>query len=117
MGRPHTPCPPLPHCSATAFAHAFRVKRRRGRELPDEESTPDGRWPDEDRMDLPPQSPTRDPLMLSILIVDDHEIVRHGIRHLVSLHSGWEICAEASDGKTGYELALALKPNIVILDI
>lgn len=55
--------------------------------------------------------------MLSILIVDDHEIVRHGIRHLVSLHPGWEICGEAGDGKTGYEMALALKPNIVILDI
>ena len=55
--------------------------------------------------------------MLSILIVDDHEIVRHGIRQLVARHSGWEVCAEASDGKTGYDLALALKPNIVVLDI
>ncbi len=55
--------------------------------------------------------------MLSILIVDDHEIVRHGIRHLVAAHPGWEICGEASDGVSGHEMALALKPNIVILDI
>jgi DNA-binding NarL/FixJ family response regulator len=55
--------------------------------------------------------------MLNILIVDDHEIVRHGIRQLVSTHPGWEVCAEASDGKAGVEMALALKPNIIILDI
>jgi DNA-binding NarL/FixJ family response regulator len=55
--------------------------------------------------------------MLSILIVDDHEIVRHGIRQLVVKHPGWEVCAEASDGKSGYDLATALKPSVIILDV
>jgi DNA-binding NarL/FixJ family response regulator len=54
--------------------------------------------------------------MLRILIADDHEIVRHGVREIVTLHSGWEICGEAGDGKTAYQLALALKPHVVILD-
>ncbi len=33
-----------------------------------------------------------------ILIADDHEIVRHGLRALVQSHSGWEVCGEAVDG-------------------
>ena len=55
--------------------------------------------------------------MLSILIAEDHEIVRRGIRDLVSTHPGWEVCAEASDGQTAYEQAVALEPNVIILDI
>ena len=34
-----------------------------------------------------------------ILIADDHEIVRHGIRALIENHPGWEVCAEAVDGR------------------
>lgn len=55
--------------------------------------------------------------MLSILIAEDHEIVRRGIRQLVSRHPGWEVCAEASDGRTAYDMARAVQPNVVILDI
>jgi DNA-binding NarL/FixJ family response regulator len=55
--------------------------------------------------------------MLRILIADDHEIVRHGIRDVIALHPGWEICGEAADGQTAYDLALATKPHVVILDV
>ena len=34
-----------------------------------------------------------------ILIADDHEVVRHGLRVLLQEHEGWEICGEAVDGR------------------
>ncbi|MGH6950709.1 MAG: response regulator [Vitreimonas sp.] len=55
--------------------------------------------------------------MLRILIADDHEIVRHGVRDLVAEHQGWEVCAEAGDGETAYELAMSTHPNVAILDV
>jgi DNA-binding NarL/FixJ family response regulator len=58
-----------------------------------------------------------DPVMLSILIAEDHEIVRRGIRQLISTHPGWDVCAEAGDGQTAYDLALTFEPNVAILDI
>ncbi len=55
--------------------------------------------------------------MLRILIADDYEIVRHGIRALASTNSNWEICGEAHNGTAAYALAVRLKPDIVILDV
>jgi DNA-binding NarL/FixJ family response regulator len=55
--------------------------------------------------------------MLRILIADDHEIVRHGVRDLVNSHEGWEICGEAEDGQTAYELAIATRPDVIVLDV
>jgi DNA-binding NarL/FixJ family response regulator len=55
--------------------------------------------------------------MLRILIADDHEIVRKGVRDLIEGHLGWEVCAEASDGQQAVQLALDLKPDIAILDV
>jgi DNA-binding NarL/FixJ family response regulator len=55
--------------------------------------------------------------MLRILIADDHEIVRKGVRDVIESHPGWEVCAEASDGQQALELALLHKPDIVVLDV
>lgn len=55
--------------------------------------------------------------MLRILIADDHEVARRGIRALLESHAGWEVCAEARDGRDAVELALNTKPNVVLLDI
>lgn len=55
--------------------------------------------------------------MLRILIADDHEVARRGIRALLENHPGWEVCAEARDGRDAVELALNTKPNVVLLDI
>jgi DNA-binding NarL/FixJ family response regulator len=55
--------------------------------------------------------------MLRILIADDHEIVRHGVRDLVNSHEGWEIVGEAEDGQAAYELALATRPDVIVLDV
>lgn len=55
--------------------------------------------------------------MLRILIADDHEVARRGIRSLLENHPGWEVCAEAKDGRDAVELATTTKPEVVLLDI
>jgi DNA-binding NarL/FixJ family response regulator len=54
---------------------------------------------------------------LRILVADDHEIVRRGLVSLLKSHAGWEVCAEAQDGRQAVERAKELKPDVVILDI
>ena len=54
---------------------------------------------------------------LSILVADDHEIVRHGVIALLQAHPGWKVCAEATDGKAAVELAKTHQPDVVILDL
>jgi len=55
--------------------------------------------------------------MLRILIADDHEVARRGIRSLLESHPGWEVCSEAKDGRDAVELATSTKPDLVLLDI
>lgn len=55
--------------------------------------------------------------MLRILIADDHEVARRGIRSVLEAHPGWEVCAEAKDGRDAVELATSAKPDLVLLDI
>src|SRR5579871_865297 len=55
--------------------------------------------------------------MTRILIADDHEVARRGIRALLETHSNWEVCAEASDGREAVELAATTNPDLVLLDI
>src|SRR5271166_1349858 len=52
-----------------------------------------------------------------ILIVDDHEILRRGVRSLLSSRPDWEICGEAADGIDAIEKARILKPSLVLMDI
>lgn len=55
--------------------------------------------------------------VLRILIADDHELARDGIRSLLEDHPGWEVCAEAKDGREAVANASTLKPDICLLDI
>jgi DNA-binding NarL/FixJ family response regulator len=55
--------------------------------------------------------------MLRILIADDHELARRGIRDLLETHPGWEVCGEAKDGRESVDLAISMKPDVVLLDI
>src|SRR5688500_20124115 len=55
--------------------------------------------------------------MLRILIADDHEIVRKGVRDVIEGHPGWMVCGEASDGQQALELALKEKPDLAVLDV
>jgi DNA-binding NarL/FixJ family response regulator len=53
-----------------------------------------------------------------ILIADDHEIVRDGIRNLIQAsRPEWEICGEARDGEQALEMTIAFRPAVVVLDI
>ncbi len=54
---------------------------------------------------------------LRILIADDHAVVRAGLRALLESHEGWEVCAEACDGRDAVEKAAKLKPDVAVLDI
>jgi DNA-binding NarL/FixJ family response regulator len=55
--------------------------------------------------------------MLRILIADDHEVARGGVRALIEAHPGWEVCAEAKDGREAVERAATTSPDLVLLDI
>jgi len=52
-----------------------------------------------------------------ILLADDHEVVRAGLRALLEEQSGWEVVAEAADGRDAVEKASKLKPDAVVIDI
>jgi DNA-binding NarL/FixJ family response regulator len=52
-----------------------------------------------------------------ILIADDHELVRRGVRTVLEGQAGWVVCGEASTGREAVAKALDLRPDIVILDI
>jgi len=55
--------------------------------------------------------------MLNVLIADDHDMVRKGVRNVIEDHPGWQVCAEASDGQQAFDLCLSEKPDIAILDV
>src|SRR5882672_1110072 len=54
---------------------------------------------------------------LRILIADDHDLVRRGIKTLLESHEGWQICGEAITGREAVIKAEELRPDIAILDI
>jgi len=54
---------------------------------------------------------------MRILIADDHDVVRTGLRKLLLERSGWEVCGEAKTGREAVSMALQTKPAIVVMDI
>jgi DNA-binding NarL/FixJ family response regulator len=54
---------------------------------------------------------------IRILLADDHNVMRAGLKLLLERHPGFKVVSEASDGNQAVENALATKPNIVVLDI
>src|SRR5450432_88946 len=54
---------------------------------------------------------------LRLLVADDHEIVRKGLRSLLEAQPGWQVTAEASDGREAVEKAREIKPDVTVLDI
>ncbi|HYM08301.1 MAG TPA: response regulator transcription factor [Terriglobales bacterium] len=55
--------------------------------------------------------------LVRIVVADDHDIVRHGLRTLLETRQGWEVIGEASDGRQAVDIAKRLKPDVVVLDI
>jgi DNA-binding NarL/FixJ family response regulator len=54
---------------------------------------------------------------LRILIADDHDLMRRGLRSLIEARPGWEVCGEAISGRDAVVKAGQLKPDIVVLDV
>jgi DNA-binding NarL/FixJ family response regulator len=54
--------------------------------------------------------------MTRILVADDHEVVRSGLRTILEKQPGFEVVGEAANGQEAVEAAIALKPDVVILD-
>ena len=54
---------------------------------------------------------------IRVMIVDDHPLVREGIRSIVAAEEGFEIVAEAGSGEEAVEVAGQLRPDVVILDL
>lgn len=54
---------------------------------------------------------------ISVLLVDDHQMVRLGLKSFLNLQADIEVIAEADDGQEGLDKALALRPDVVIMDL
>ncbi len=54
---------------------------------------------------------------IRVLIVDDHPVVRKGLRQVLEIEDDIEVIGEADNGESGIELATQLKPTIVLMDL
>jgi len=54
---------------------------------------------------------------LRILVADDHELVRHGIRGILRAQRGWRVIGQATNGREAVEKTTKLKPDVAILDV
>ena len=54
---------------------------------------------------------------MRILVVDDHQVVRRGVRSLLEREEGFEVCGEAVDGRDAVAKARELKPDAIVMDI
>jgi DNA-binding NarL/FixJ family response regulator len=54
---------------------------------------------------------------LRLLVADDHDVVRKGVRTLIEEQPGWEVAAEAADGREAVEKAKLVQPDVTILDL
>lgn len=55
--------------------------------------------------------------MLDILLADDHDVVRRGLREVLESRADWRVCGEAANGREAVELALKLRPDVAVLDL
>jgi len=56
-------------------------------------------------------------MSLRILVVDDHAVVRRGVRSLLESHDGWDVCGEATTGRDAVEQSRRLRPDVVVMDL
>ncbi|GAA3015315.1 response regulator transcription factor [Tetragenococcus solitarius] len=55
--------------------------------------------------------------MISVLLVDDHEMVRLGVSSYLLVQDDIEVIGEAEDGQEGYEKAIQLRPDVILMDL
>src|SRR5215213_10977344 len=53
---------------------------------------------------------------LRVLLADDHTLVRHGLRRILEERPDWEVVDEVGDGRAAIDAAVALKPDVAIID-
>ena len=56
-------------------------------------------------------------MSITVLLVDDHTIVREGLRALLHAKPGIEVVAEADNGRTAQQLAREMMPDVVVMDV
>ena len=56
-------------------------------------------------------------MSLRILVVDDHDVVRQGVRLILRRNADWQICGEAENGVEALERTKQLNPDLIILDV
>ena len=54
---------------------------------------------------------------MRILVVDDHDVVRRGLRSVLEAHPGWQVCAEATNGRNAVAQVEELNPDVIVMDI
>lgn len=54
---------------------------------------------------------------INVILVDDHEMVRLGLKSFLNLQGDVEVVGEASNGREGVDLALELRPDVVVMDL
>lgn len=54
---------------------------------------------------------------LRILVVDDHEAIRRGLRALLSSRADWSVCGEACNGLEAVDKAKNLRPDVILMDV
>lgn len=68
-------------------------------------------------MSVPEHASEKESRPVRILVADDHEVMRMGIRNLLESVPEWEVCAEAKTGREAVEIALQDAPDVIIMDI
>jgi DNA-binding NarL/FixJ family response regulator len=64
-----------------------------------------------------PNTPRPAPNPVRVLVADDHEVMRLGIKNLLEMRPGWMVCAEAGNGKEAIEKTKQCLPDVIIMDI
>ena len=54
---------------------------------------------------------------INVILVDDHEMVRLGLKSFLNLQGDVEVAGEAENGREGVDLALELRPDVVVMDL
>jgi DNA-binding NarL/FixJ family response regulator len=65
----------------------------------------------------PPSTEVSSIQKVSVLLADDHHMMRRGVRALIETMDGWEVCAEVESGREAVAMAEKLRPQIAVLDM
>lgn len=55
--------------------------------------------------------------MIRVLLADDHQLMRHGVRRILEAESDIQVVGEASDGLEVQKMALELQPDVILMDV